>query len=423
MFLAKRSIPLASQAACAARVSLGAAPAAARLFSQSAVAKDISFELSGDQHAYQELARKFTRDNITPVASKYDKSMEYPWEVIKKAHEVGLINTHIPEAYGGIGLGLMECALISEELAFGCSGIQTAIEANGLAEAPLLVAGNDQQKAKYLGRMTEEPLVASYGVTEPGAGSDVANIQTRAVKKGDKWILNGTKMWITNAGYANWFFVLAKTNPDERPHKALSGFIVDGDAKGVIRGKKEINMGQRCSDTRMVTFEDVEVPEENLLGSVGDGFKIAMGAFDITRPLVASGAVGVAQRALYEATIYAKERKTMGKPIINHQAVAFMLADMQAAVEAARLLVYKASWMKDKGERNSFYASMAKLLASRAAVSNADQAVQISGGVGSNSESSVEKLYRDAKIFELYEGTSQIQRLVISRMLADLYDA
>lgn len=423
MFLAKRSIPLASQAACAARVSLGAAPAAARLFSQSAVAKDISFELSGDQHAYQELARKFTRDNITPVASKYDKSMEYPWEVIKKAHEVGLINTHIPEAYGGIGLGLMECALISEELAFGCSGIQTAIEANGLAEAPLLVAGNDQQKAKYLGRMTEEPLVASYGVTEPGAGSDVANIQTRAVKKGDKWILNGTKMWITNAGYANWFFVLAKTNPDERPHKALSGFIVDGDAKGVIRGKKEINMGQRCSDTRMVTFEDVEVPEENLLGSVGDGFKIAMGAFDITRPLVASGAVGVAQRALYEATIYAKERKTMGKPIINHQAVAFMLADMQAAVEAARLLVYKASWMKDKGERNSFYASMAKLLASRAAVSNADQAVQIYGGLGFNSESSVEKLYRDAKIFELYEGTSQIQRLVISRMLADLYDA
>ena len=423
MFLAKRSIPLASQAACAARVSLGAAPAAARLFSQSAVAKDISFELSGDQHAYQELARKFTRDNITPVASKYDKSMEYPWEVIKKAHEVGLINTHIPEAYGGIGLGLMECALISEELAFGCSGIQTAIEANGLAEAPLLVAGNDQQKAKYLGRMTEEPLVASYGVTEPGAGSDVANIQTRAVKKGDKWILNGTKMWITNAGYANWFFVLAKTNPDERPHKALSGFIVDGDAKGVIRGKKEINMGQRCSDTRMVTFEDVEVPEENLLGSVGDGFKIAMGAFDITRPLVASGAVGVAQRALYEATIYAKERKTMGKPIINHQAVAFMLADMQAAVEAARLLVYKASWMKDKGERNSFYASMAKLLASRAAVSNADQAVQIYGGLGFNSESSVEKLYRDAKIFELYEGTSQIQRLVLSRMLADLYDA
>lgn len=424
-FLSQRSVPLASKAASVLRTGAArsAAPATTRLFSQSAPARDVSFELSDDQRSYQELARKFTKDNITPVARHYDETMEYPWEVIKKAHEVGLLNTHVPEAFGGIGLGLQECALISEELAFGCTGIQTAIEANGLAEAPVLVAGNDQQKAKYLGRMTEEPLVASYAVTEPGAGSDVANISTKAVKKGDKWILNGTKMWITNGGYANWYFVLAKTNPDERAHKALSGFIVDGDAKGVIRGKKEINMGQRCSDTRMITFEDVEVPEENMLGSPGDGFKTAMGAFDITRPLVAAGAVGLAQRALYEATIYAKERKTMGKPIIAHQAVAFMLADMQMAVESSRNLVWKAAWAKDQGMRNSFYASMAKCLASRAAVSNADQAVQIYGGLGFNSESAVEKLYRDAKIFELYEGTSQIQRLVISRHLADLYDA
>ncbi|WFD37198.1 medium-chain acyl-CoA dehydrogenase [Malassezia japonica] len=424
-FLSQRSVPLASKAASVLRTGAtrSAAPATVRLFSQSAPARDVSFELSDDQRSYQELARKFTKDNITPVARHYDETMEYPWEVIKKAHEVGLLNTHVPEAFGGIGLGLQECALISEELAFGCTGIQTAIEANGLAEAPVLVAGNDQQKAKYLGRMTEEPLVASYAVTEPGAGSDVANISTKAVKKGDKWILNGTKMWITNGGYANWYFVLAKTNPDERAHKALSGFIVDGDAKGVIRGKKEINMGQRCSDTRMITFEDVEVPEENMLGAPGDGFKTAMGAFDITRPLVAAGAVGLAQRALYEATIYAKERKTMGKPIIAHQAVAFMLADMQMAVESSRNLVWKAAWAKDQGMRNSFYASMAKCLASRAAVSNADQAVQIYGGLGFNSESAVEKLYRDAKIFELYEGTSQIQRLVISRHLADLYDA
>ncbi|WFD01121.1 medium-chain acyl-CoA dehydrogenase [Malassezia yamatoensis] len=423
MFVAQRSAPLVSQAAKVARVSRAILPASSRLFSQSAVSRTVDFGLSDDQRSYQDLARKFTKENITPVAKHYDETMEYPWEVIKKAHEVGLVNTHVPEAFGGIGLGLTECALISEELAYGCSGIQTAIEANGLAEAPVLVAGNDQQKAKYLGRMTEEPLVASYGVTEPSAGSDVVNIKTRAEKKGDKWVLNGSKMWITNAGYANWFFVLAKTDPNARPHKALSGFIVDGDSPGLIRGKKEINMGQRCSDTRMVTFEDVEVPEENLLGAAGDGFKIAMGAFDITRPLVASGAIGLAQRALYEATIYAKERQTMGKPIINHQGVAFMLADMQAAVEAARLLVYKSTWLKDQGERNSFYASMAKLLASRAAVSNADQAVQIYGGMGFNTESPVEKLYRDAKIFELYEGTSQIQRLVISRHIADLYDA
>lgn len=420
-FLASRS--LSSSKGFLSAGARAIAPASSRLFSQSAAAKNVNFGLSEDQQAYQDLARKFTRDNIIPVARHHDETMEYPWDVIKKAHSVGLLNTHVPEKYGGPGLGLMECSLITEELAYGCTGIQTAIEANGLAEAPLIVAGNDQQMSKYLGRMTEEPLVASYCVTEPGAGSDVANISTRAEKRGDKWVLNGTKMWITNGGHANWYFVLARTNPEERPHKALTGFIVDGDAPGVLRGKKEINMGQRCSDTRMITFEDVEVPEENLLGKPGDGFKIAMGAFDITRPLVASGAVGLAQRALYEATVYAKERKTMGKPIIDHQAVAFMLADMQMAVESSRNLVWKACWYKDQGMRNSFYASMAKCLASRAAVSNADQAVQIYGGLGFNSESAVEKLYRDAKIFELYEGTSQIQRLIISRQLADLYNA
>ena len=423
MMLGQRTVSIAkTPAACLRNSAFKAAPAAARMFSRTAPAS-VSFDIDEDHQMYQDLARRFTRENIIPQARHLDETMEYPWEIIKKAHEVGLLNTHIPEAFGGPGLGLFECSLISEELAFGCTGVQTAMEANGLAEAPLIVAANDQQKAKYLGRMTEEPLVASYGVTEPGAGSDVANIQTRAEKRGDKWVINGTKMWITNGGHANWFFVLAKTDPNEKPHLSLTGFIVDGDAQGVIRGKKEINMGQRCSDTRMITFEEVEVPEENVLGKPGDGFKIAMGAFDITRPLVASGAVGLAQRALHEAAIYAQERKTMGKPIIAHQAIAFMLADMQMAVEASRNLVWKSCWAKDQGMRNSFWASMAKCTASRAAVSNADQAVQIYGGLGFNSESAVEKLYRDAKIFELYEGTSQIQRLIISRHLADLYNA
>lgn len=372
-------------------------------------------------HCPPDLARKFTADEITPIAAHHDKTMEYPWEVIKKAHSVGLLNTHIPEEFGGPGLGLMECSLISEELAFGCSGIQTAIEANGLAEAPILVAGNKEQKAKYLGRMTEEPLVASYCVTEPGAGSDVAGISTRAEKKGDKWVLNGSKMWITNGGHANWYFVLAKTDPSAKATKSMTGFIVDGDSPGIVKGKKEINMGQRCSDTRMITFEDVEVPEENVLGKPGDGFKTAMGAFDITRPLVAAGATGVAQRALVEAVKYAQERKTMGRPIIQHQAIAFMLADMAMDVEAARGMVWKSCWQKDHGLRNSYYASIAKCLASRAAVANADRAVQVYGGMGFNSESPVEKLYRDAKIFELYEGTSQIQRLIISRMIEEQY--
>ncbi|KIO18688.1 hypothetical protein M407DRAFT_156240 [Tulasnella calospora MUT 4182] len=412
-----------------------------RRLATTAESTGLSFSLTEEQAGIQDLARKFSREHIVPVAAEYDRTMEYPWPVIKAAHQVGLLNTHIPEAYGGPGLGLFECALISEELAYGCTGIQTAIEANGLAEAPVIVAGSEETKKKYLGRMTEEPLVAAYCVTEPGAGSDVAAIKTRAEKKGDKWILNGSKMWITNSGHANWFFVLAKSDPSAKAHGSMTGFVVDANTPGIIVGKKEINMGQRCSDTRMVTFENVEVPEENVLGSVGEGFKVAMKAFDITRPLVASGAVGLAQRALEEATKYAQERKTMGVPIIQHQAVAFMLADMAIQVEASRALVWKAAWAKDAGLKNTFYASMAKTLASRTAVENADKAVQIFGGAGFNTEYPVEKLYRDAKIFELYEGTypayarcccftlssehltgtSQIQRLIISRQLSSLY--
>ncbi|KAG8781806.1 hypothetical protein FRC12_021495 [Ceratobasidium sp. 428] len=383
----------------------------------------VGFGLTEEQASIQDLARKFTRENIVPVAAQYDRSMQYPWPIIKSAHSVGLLNTHIPEEYGGPGLGLLECALISEELAYGCTGIQTAIEANGLAQAPVIVAASEELKQKYLGRMTEEPLVAAYCVTEPGAGSDVANISTKAEKKGDKWVLNGTKMWITNAGHANWFFVLARTDASQPASRGMTGFVVDADSHGISLGKKEINMGQRCSDTRMVTFEDVEVPESNVIGAPGEGFKIAMKAFDITRPLVASAAVGLSQRALEEATLYAQTRKTMGVPIIQHQAVAFMLADMAIQTEASRALVWKAAWAKDAGQRNTFYASMAKTMASRTAVENANLAVQVFGGAGFNTEYPVEKLFRDSKIFELYEGTSQIQRMIISRTLSTLYPA
>jgi len=300
------------------------------------VSHNVSFGLSEEQLAIQELARKFTEDEIIPVAAHHDRTGEYPTELIRKAWELGLVNTHIPQAYGGLGLGVFGVSNNSEELAYGCSGIQTAIEANGLAEAPLMVAANDFQKKKYLGRMTEEPLMAAYCVTEPGAGSDVAGLQTKAVKKGDKWVINGQKMWITNGGKANWFFVLAKTDANARTGSAFTGFIVDGNSKGITVGRKEQNMGQRASDTRGITFEDVEVPEENILGAVGQGFKIAMGAFDITRPLVAAGAVGLARRAMVEATKYAVDRKTMGKAIIDHQAVQFMIADMAIGIEAAR---------------------------------------------------------------------------------------
>ncbi|ORY34223.1 acyl-CoA dehydrogenase/oxidase [Naematelia encephala] len=396
---------------------------ARRHFASSDVSTGVSFTLNEDQQSIQELASKFSAESIIPVAAEYDRTMAYPWPVLKEAHQLGLMNTHIPEEYGGPGLGLMECALISEALAFGCSGIQTAMEANGLAEAPLIVAASHHIKQKYLGRMTEAPLMAAYCVTEPSAGSDVAGIKTRAEKRGDEWILNGSKMWITNAGHANWFFVLAVTDSTAGASKRMTGFVVDGDSEGIILGKKEINMGQRCSDTRMVTFQDVVVPHENVIGSPGDGFKTAMKAFDITRPLIAAAAVGIAQRALEEATKYAQERHTMGQPIINHQAVAFMLADMAIGAEAARNLVWKAAWAKDSGQKNTFYASVAKTFAGKTAVENANLGVQVFGGAGFNTEMPMEKLYRDAKIYELYEGTSQIQRLIVSRHLSALYPA
>ncbi|XP_026758937.1 probable medium-chain specific acyl-CoA dehydrogenase, mitochondrial isoform X1 [Galleria mellonella] len=378
------------------------------------------FELSDEQKALQELARKFTREEIIPAAAQYDKSGEYPWPILKKAWELGLMNGHVPVHCGGVGdFGVFEECLVAEEYAFGCTGITTAIGGTNLGQAPVILAGNKEQQKKYLGRLIEEPLVAAYCVTEPGAGSDVAGVKTRAEKKGDEWILNGQKMWITNGGVANWYFVLARTNPDPKcpPSKAFTGFIVERDWPGVTPGRKEQNMGQRASDTRGITFEDVRIPKENVLIGEGAGFKIAMGAFDKTRPPVGAGATGLANRALYEATKYALERKTFGVPIANHQGVAFILADMAVGVETARLAWMKAAWMVDHGQKNTVLASVAKLHASEIANKAASDAVQIFGGNGFNTEYPVEKLMRDAKIYQIYEGTSQIQRVIISREL------
>eukprot|EP00160_Parvularia_atlantis_P014854 Unigene3941_Nuclearia_a/m.12001 Unigene3941_Nuclearia_a/g.12001 ORF Unigene3941_Nuclearia_a/g.12001 Unigene3941_Nuclearia_a/m.12001 type:complete len:417 (+) Unigene3941_Nuclearia_a:131-1381(+) len=407
-------------ASSAGRAAFAAAPVRT-LAASTRIPKAFGFDLPEETKQLQETARAFSRDVIAPAAAQHDKSGEYPWEIIKQAHQIGLLNTHVPEAYGGVGLSLLEGAVISEELAWGCTGISTAMEANTLAESPVIIAGNDQQKKKYLGRMTDAPLVASYCVTEPGAGSDVSGAKTTAVKKGNSWVLNGQKMWITNGGYANWFFVLARSDPKAPAGKAFTAFIVDGDSAGITRGRKEWNMGQRASDTRGITFEEVVVPDENRLGDVGIGFKIAMGAFDLTRPLVASGAVGLAQRALDEATKYALQRKTMGTEIANHQAIAFLLADMAIGVDAARHLVWRGAYEYDQGRKNTFYASMAKALAGDVAVKNAVDAVQVFGGNGFNSEYPVEKLMRDSKIFQIYEGTAQIQRLIISRLLFDKY--
>ncbi|KAM4022577.1 medium-chain specific acyl-CoA dehydrogenase, mitochondrial isoform 2-T2 [Anomaloglossus baeobatrachus] len=324
---------------------------------------------------------------------------------------------HSLSSAGGLNLGIFDTCLITEEVAYGCTGIQTAIEANSLGQMPVIIAGNEAQQKKYLGRMTEEPLMCAYCVTEPGAGSDVAGLKTRAEKKGNEYIINGQKMWITNGGKANWYFLLARTNPDPKAPtgKAFTGFIVEADSPGVQIGRKELNMGQRCSDTRGIVFEDVRVPAENVLIGEGAGFKIAMGAFDKTRPPVAAGAVGLAQRALDEATKYSLERKTFGRVLAEHQAVSFLLAEMAMKVELARMAYQRAAWEVDCGRRNTYYASIAKAFAGDIANQVASDAVQVFGGNGFNSDYPVEKLMRDAKIYQIYEGTAQIQRLIIAR--------
>uniref|UniRef100_A0A673W6K6 Medium-chain specific acyl-CoA dehydrogenase, mitochondrial n=1 Tax=Salmo trutta TaxID=8032 RepID=A0A673W6K6_SALTR len=367
------------------RLQSTSAAAVAATGSQNAPSTGFCFEMTDQQKEFQELARKFSREEIVPVAAAYDRSGEYPFPIIKRAWELGLMNSHIPEDCGGMGLGIFDSCLITEELAYGCTGVQTAIEANSLGQMPVIIAGNDSQKKKYLGRMTEEPLMCAYGVTEPGAGSDVAGLKTRAEKKGDEYIVNGQKMWITNGGKANWYFLLARTDADPKcpTSKAFTGFIVDADSPGILVGRKELNMGQRCSDTRGITFEDVRIPKENVLIGEGAGFKIAMGAFDKTRP--------------------------------PHQAVSFLLAEMAMKVELARMGWQRSAWEVDNGRRNTYYASIAKAFAGDIANQVASDAVQVFGGNGFNSEYPVEKLMRDAKIYQIYEGTAQIQRLIISR--------
>jgi acyl-CoA dehydrogenase len=340
----------------------------------------IDFKLSDEQLQLQEMTRKFTKEEITPKAAQHDKDGKYPVEIAKKAWELGIMNTHVPSEYGGMGLGVLEGCIITEELAYGCTGIATAMEANSLAAAPVIVAGNEEQKKEFLGkRLIEQGKFAAYCVTEPGAGSDVSGIRTVAKKVGNDYSITGSKMWITNASVADWFFVLAYTDTTAK-HKGMSGFVVPANTPGITVGKKEWNMGQRASDTRGITFEDVKVPAKYLLGQEGAGFKIAMSAFDHTRPAVAAGAVGLARRAMDEAVEYAKTRKTFGQPIASYQAISFMVAEMAMEIEAARALVYKAAWLLDSGERNTKFAAYAKAFAADVANKTATNAVQVFGG-------------------------------------------
>jgi len=377
----------------------------------------VSFGLSDEQLALQELARDFAKNEMRPVAPHHDETGEYPYDVLKKAHALGLLNTHVEAAYGGLDLGAVEGVIIAEELAWGCSGIGTAMEANGLAQQPVILGASDALKKKYLAPMTEQFGLCAYAVTEPNAGSDVQGMKTTAVKQGDKWILNGSKMWITNAGVADWYFVVAVTDPSRLARGGMTGFIVERNSPGITVGRKEQNMGQRASDTRGITFENVEVPDENVIGQVGDGWKLAMAAFDYTRASVAAAAVGVGRAAMEYAMAYSLDRKAFGQPIANHQAIQFMLADMAMEIEAGRMLCWKAAWLKDVGQRNTKESSYAKAFCSDMLQRVVSNAVQIYGGYGYSKEYPVEKLMRDAKIFQIYEGTSQIQRVIIAREL------
>ena len=374
----------------------------------------VDFTLSDEQKDLRELAHNFAEKDMRSVAWELDKDGGWPADVIKKAWEVGLMNTHIPEAYGGPGLDYLSGCLIEEEMGWGCSGIGTSLMANGLASAPVTLGGSEETKKKYLGMLCEEPKLASFGLTEPDAGSDVSGMKTRAVKQGDKYVINGSKCFITNGTYADYFTVFAKTDP-EAGHRGISAFVVDADADGVTVDKKEDKMGQRASNTATISFNDVEVPAENLLAEENKGFKLAMMTLDRTRPGVSAMAVGIGRAATEYATEYSKERQQFGVPIAMHQAIQFMIADMATKVEAARLLVWNSAWQLDQGMRNSKVSSMAKRFAADSTMEICVDAVQVYGGYGFIKEYPVEKLMRDAKIMQLYEGTSQIQRLVIAK--------
>ncbi len=377
----------------------------------------LSFRLSPEQEEIRRLARDFSDKEITPVvAEHHDRDGEFPHAIAKKAWEIGLMNCILPEEYGGLGLGCVEECLIAEELAHGCMGISLSIMANNLAIVPTKIAGNDAQKKKYLAPMAESCHFAAYGLSEPEVGSDPGGLKTTAVKKGDKYILNGVKRWITGAGVADWFVVFATVDP-AAGHKGVTAFLVEKKFPGVSLGKKEDMMGQRASYTCDIIMDDAEIPAANLLGAEGQGFYIAMQTFQRTRPAIAAGAVGVSQNALDHATRYSIERKTFGQPIGNHQGVQFLLADMQRDIVAGRLLTWFSAWLVDNGMDNNMEVAIAKLFTSDNAMRIATDAVQIFGGYGYSREYPVEKLMRDVKVTQIYEGTSQVQRIVIGRKL------
>lgn len=373
----------------------------------------MDFSLTDEQRMIQDLAREFADREIAPFSVQSDIDKSFPLAIQQKALEVGLLNISLPAEYGGAGLGCLEVALVTEQLCRACLGIGTTLCINVLAAEPILQAGNEPQKRAYFGRLAAGEF-ASFALTEPGAGSDSAAIRTTAKRVAGGYELTGSKIWISNASLASFMVVFAKTDP-AAGHKGISAFIVERDSAGLSVGEPLGKMGQRAAPTCEVFFDQVFVPEANRLGAEGEGFSIAMRTFDQSRPMVAAFGLGLTQRCVDESIAYATERKSMGKRLIDHQAIAHRLADMRIRLEASRLLTYQAAWLADQGQRNTVQASIAKAFTSDAAMWAATEAIQIFGGMGYCTEYPVEKLFRDAKVLQIYEGTSEIQRNIIAR--------
>lgn len=374
------------------------------------------FELSEEARDMREATREFAEKRIFPNAEEWDAKSEIPEEIIRELQELGYFSMLTPEEYGGLGLSMLAYAVVIEELSAGSAGLGITVSVNNslVIEAINLFSG-DEVKKKYLPKISEG-WIGAYCLSEPGAGTDILSISTSAVREGDHYVLNGSKLWVTNAGFSDLFIVFAKTDK-EAGRKGMSAFVVERKSEGLTLGKPENKLGIRCSDTREVNFVDVKVPGENLMGAEGDGFKTAVGILNGGRIGVGAQAVGIGMAALDASIKYSKERRQFNQPIANFQAIQFKLAQMATRLEAARLMVYRAAALKDQGVAHHREASMAKLFASQAANYIANEGVQIHGGYGYIKEYAVERYFRDARITEIYEGTSEAQQMVISRDL------
>lgn len=380
----------------------------------------LNFHLTPEQLAIQKKAREFAIKEVLPVAWYYDEKDEIPTEIIKKAFQAGFVGADIPKKYGGHGLGLVESAIITEEIAAACSGLATSIFDSSLGMEPLLLSANEDAKKKYLTKIAKDNKLAAFATSEPTMGSDVAGIKCKATQDGEDYILNGTKYWITNGGIADYMSVFATVDPKSR-HKGICAFFIETDWPGVTIGEHIPKMGQRCSNTVGVNFKDVRVPKENIIAQPGEGFVLAMKTFARTRPIIGSFGVGAARAALEYSLDYVKKRHAFGSPIAGFQAIQFKLAEMFQKVETSRLLTWKACWDSDQGLDNTVSASTSKLYASETALEVVNEALQIFGGYGYTKMFPIEKILRDVRLLRIYEGTSEIQRVILADHLMKKY--